>query len=73
MPRVNLSQMRTWYRLWIRVMNGFQVELGLKNAIFQDRINQRFGHRGCKQLLEKAGISAEDLDFIIVDNDTLTR
>ena len=32
---VRLSAMMIWPRLWIPVMSGFQVELGLKTAIYR--------------------------------------
>lgn len=49
------------------VMNGSQVGQGLKNVIFlKTESTGDLATEVAKQLIDKAGISAEELDFIIL-------
>ena len=59
-------QIMIWLRLWIPMMSGFQVGREYDKGIFQEQnLLSDLATEVAKKLMAKAGITGEELDFII--------
>ena len=60
-------QIMIWLRLWIPMMSGFQVGREYDKGIFQEQnLLVIWLQKFAKKLMAKAGITGEELDFIIL-------